>query len=383
MIIAKRASEQSTAALPSIQMLRAVAALAVLFCHLKMSLNWFGYSPNPLPAFVLGGAGVDLFFVISGFIMVYTSERLFAQPGAPQRFFSRRLIRILPLYWALTTIAVFGWHGLTLPWHLTWTNVIGSYLLIPTMRPGGTSPASTAPELVQAWTLYYEMFFYAMFAAVIVLPRRLAVIALSLFFVVIVSATQLIGSKELSVPWNIWSVPIIYEFVFGMWVALALRAGWRVHPAICCVVTVTAVAFMAVAAQFDLVNGQPMTSTYSRPLIWGTGTALVVACFALADVTQPVPMLFKPLVIVGDASYALYLFHTFVPYGLHAVHAPRIIDPAVHPFVYSALTAAIAIASALVLNVGDQKCRTWLLAKSQLRPALVIDRAQPSSRVAA
>jgi peptidoglycan/LPS O-acetylase OafA/YrhL len=364
LITTKRAKEQLAVPLPSIQVLRAVAALAVLFGHLGPSLYEFGYDPNLIPAFDFGAAGVDLFFVISGFIMVYTSERLFAERGASRSFFSRRVIRIVPLYWALTTLAIFGWHGLTLPAHLTWPNVIGSYFLVPTTRPTG----GEAPELVQAWTLYYEMLFYVLFAVVIVLPRHFAVIALSVIFLVIVSAAQMIG-PELGVPWKIWAVPITYEFVFGMWIALAFRAGWRLHPAVCCAVTLSALIFMVAAQQYDLVNLRPLTFTYSRPLVWGIGAALVVASFALADVTRPLPALLKPIVVIGDASYALYLFHTFVPFGFQAVHVPRIIDPLTHPFAYSGLTAAIAIIGALLINVLDGRSRRWLLEKTHLRRA--------------
>ncbi len=364
LITVGRPKEQVTVPLPSIQMLRAVAALAVLFGHLGPSLYEFGYDPTLIPAFDFGAAGVDLFFVISGFIMIYTSEQLFAQRSASQVFLSRRLIRIIPLYWVLTTVAVFGWHGLTLPVHLTWKNVIGSYLFIPTTRPTG----GEAPELVQAWTLYYEMFFYLLFAAVIVFPRHLAAIALSVLFLVIVSIVQVIG-PEIGVPWKIWGVPIIYEFVFGIWIALAFRAGWRLHPAVCCVITLSALVLMSMAQKYDLVNIRPLTFTYSRPLVWGTGAALIVASFALADVTRSVPTFLRPLVVLGDASYALYLFHTFVPFGLHATHVAQIIDPATEPFAYSALTAAIAIIGALLINLLDRRFRTWLLQKARLRRA--------------
>jgi exopolysaccharide production protein ExoZ len=376
MISAKLKDRQPTGPLPSIQILRAVAALAVLISHLSGSLAEFGYFPNPVPVFDFGAAGVDLFFVISGFIMVYTSERLFAEPGAPQRFFSRRLIRIFPLYWALTTITVAasGWHGLSLPEHLAWKNIIGSYLLFPMTGSNG----GAFPVLVQAWTLYYEMFFYALFAFVIVFPKHFAVVILTVIFVVVVSVARLVG-PNLEVPWSIWSAPIIYEFVFGMWIALAFRSGWRLHPAVCCIGAIAVLTLMVTAHQYGLIDERPLTSNYSRPLIWGTGAALIVATFALADVTRSLPTVLRPLVVLGDASYALYLVHEFVPLGLHAIHAPRIVDPASYPFSYSALTAAIAILSALLLNVLDQKFRNWLLEKAGLRPAFITSAASRSA----
>jgi len=350
--------------LHSIQMLRAIAALAVLLSHLSGSLSEFGYTPNPVPKFDYGAIGVDLFFVISGFIMVYTSERLFAKSNAPRVFFSRRVIRIFPLYWALTALAVFGWHGLTLPPFLTWKNVVGSFLLIPTTRPTGGVP----PVIIQGWTLYYEMFFYALFAIVIVFPRSLAVLTLTGLFVALVSASSFL---TWTVPWSIWSAPIVYEFVFGMWIALLYRAGWRLHPGACVGLAVAAVTLTVIAHLQGLINEEPLTHNYSRPLIWGVGAAAVVASFVLADVARTVPATLRPLIVLGDASYALYLFHSFIPFGLYAIHAPRIIDPAAYPFGYSALTAGLAILSALLLNVFDGRFRGWLLAKTRLRPSLV------------
>ena len=89
----------------SIQILRAFAALAVTIEHIA------GYEfarkyglPDALPHFTFGAAGVDLFFVISGFVMVYSSDGYFGRPKAPQEFFVRRLARVLPLYWVTTSI---------------------------------------------------------------------------------------------------------------------------------------------------------------------------------------------------------------------------------------------------------------------------------------
>ena len=89
-----------------LQVLRAVAALTVVFGHAQhdalvsaMRAGQAFTRNHALP----WGAGVDLFFVISGFIMVHASERLFGREGAARAFMLRRLIRIVPLYWLLAT----------------------------------------------------------------------------------------------------------------------------------------------------------------------------------------------------------------------------------------------------------------------------------------
>ncbi len=99
-------SARTSVPVASIQILRAVAALAVVALHVGHEGATRLGPRNPLPDFSVGAAGVDLFFVISGFIMVYASDTLFARAGAPATFFTRRLARIVPLYWAATAAAV-------------------------------------------------------------------------------------------------------------------------------------------------------------------------------------------------------------------------------------------------------------------------------------
>ena len=73
-----------------------------------------GGAPGPFKNFLLGAAGVDLFFVISGFVMVYSSESLFGRRDGPRKFFLRRLARIAPLYWAVTLaiiLYIYAVHG--------------------------------------------------------------------------------------------------------------------------------------------------------------------------------------------------------------------------------------------------------------------------------
>jgi exopolysaccharide production protein ExoZ len=94
---------RSDSSLVSIQAVRAIASLLVFWGHAINAVNLEVAAEFP-PLY--GQFGVDLFFVISGFVMVYASERLFGRAGAPITFFTRRLARIVPLYWATTAILV-------------------------------------------------------------------------------------------------------------------------------------------------------------------------------------------------------------------------------------------------------------------------------------
>jgi exopolysaccharide production protein ExoZ len=141
--------------LPGIQILRGLAALLVLIHHvLEESQPLFGgHIPSPLV--LLGASGVDIFFVISGFIMYYTNRHRFGRKDAPVDFLGRRIIRIVPLYW-LCTIAVVLLQigGLYAHKKITGTTLGLSLLFLPNAN------------IVHGvgWTLNYEMYFYAILA---------------------------------------------------------------------------------------------------------------------------------------------------------------------------------------------------------------------------
>jgi peptidoglycan/LPS O-acetylase OafA/YrhL len=128
----------------SIQVLRAIAALMVVFGH---AIGLVQHSSPTGSATLIStlrlptGAGVDLFFVISGFIMLTSSHKLFAQPGARVEFMRRRLIRIAPLYWACTHRYISGRNlikDVELP---SLAAVLAFYFFIPTTL-GASAPQS-------------------------------------------------------------------------------------------------------------------------------------------------------------------------------------------------------------------------------------------------
>ena len=121
-----------------------------------------GHADDPIPLYSLA-SGVDLFFVISGFIMVYSSEDLFGARGAWRTFLTRRLVRIVPLYW-LTTAITIPLMSLTVDWQ----SLLGSYFFIPYRAPSN----AIVPLHGVGWTLNLEMFFYVIFAAAISSLKR-------------------------------------------------------------------------------------------------------------------------------------------------------------------------------------------------------------------
>ena len=156
-----------------LQGLRAIAAWLVVADHAVLDMT-HGDLSNPATAFAwaMGTIGVDVFFVISGFIMVHISWGNFGQPGAAADFLRKRIVRIVPLYW-LATLAAFAFHKVSATHgaNAGFSELLRSALFIPYRDEDG----GWTPILPQGWTLDYEMFFYAIFAATIAFSRRVAV----------------------------------------------------------------------------------------------------------------------------------------------------------------------------------------------------------------
>jgi hypothetical protein len=209
--------------LAGIQILRAVAALGVVIHHMQSELIQRGFD-NPFPDFEVGAFGVDLFFVISGFIMVYSSGRFFARPDGGRRFFLKRLIRIVPLYWLFTTLLVFI--AIRGTWHTGAYSVkefIASYLFIPAPDRLGLM----IPTYPPGWTLNYEMFFYVCFASALRWSRPIAV---SLVVSALTALVILGYMVALPQPIAFWTDSLCLEFCYGIGLALLFLRGWRIRP---------------------------------------------------------------------------------------------------------------------------------------------------------
>jgi exopolysaccharide production protein ExoZ len=320
----------SSSSFVSIQALRAIAALLVFAEHaantlvFEHKLEWFPHVPY-------GPFGVDLFFVISGFVMVYSSERLFGQPDAPIRFFARRLARIGPLYWATT--AVFVW--LVVPQAST-KAVLGSIFFFPHIP-------WDAPVLFVGWTLVFEMFFYTVFAIALLAKGRFAAVAgASVFLILFVLLCAPPATASWGPPAGHSSAyladPIVLEFVYGMAIALVYRAGIRLSIAATFSLIIVAFVWFAATAL-----------SLPRPYSCGIAAALIVAGASLTSIPRPKQgLIVTGVVFWGDASYSLYLTH-ILSFSLVAwCGAKLLVNPLDHVwgFVLAMLAVPLFIAAA-------------------------------------
>ena len=278
----------------SIQALRALAALAVAIIHFEtVYLILIGHANGPFILFSFS-SGVDVFFVISGFIMVLSSEQFFAAPNGPREFLTRRLARIVPLYWVTSVIAIFL---MSLP--TDWDSVIKSALFIPYRKSDG----AIVPIHGVGWTLNYEMFFYALFSVAIFWPRRIAILLLCTALTSIVIMGRWLSPTL--VPLIYWSNPIILEFAIGILIALAYARNVEIPMLLRLCLVPLALASLWFSSGYMAPSG-------NRVLFWGVPAAILVACAVLGARKKRSRWIAAPINLLGDASYSLYLTHPLI-----------------------------------------------------------------------
>jgi exopolysaccharide production protein ExoZ len=297
-VIEPAAPEKSPANFLSIQALRAVAALLVVLYH---AFELWGLRVDPAAPGVKwtnGAAGVDVFFAISGFVMVISSRRLAGMPGAWRVFLRHRVIRIVPLYWLLTTLKILG--VVLLPTFVLRTSVdfysvAASYLFLPVVDTAG----HFRPVLSVGWTLTYEFLFYLFFAAALAL--RVDVLRIIVPGLGLIAAVALFRTDT----WPDWTIlfsTIVLEFVFGVVLAQWTLRGFWLPPAI---------AASLVLGGFVAILVLPMGPENLRVLSWGVPAFGIVAG-AVSLEFLVAPTLPRWLLALGDASYSIYLSHGFV-----------------------------------------------------------------------
>lgn len=284
----------------TIQALRAVAALMVVIYHMVHAETVHGGGVALLggPAH-FGYAGVDVFFVISGFIMATVTTGRFGSPAGALDFLCRRAIRIFPLYW-LCTLAIIALMALrpdALSSSFGDSGLIRSLLLVP--QEGG-------PLLVVGWTLTYELFFYAMTALALAVGSASRVRAMVLGWAAVLLLLQAVPTQS---PWaNVLTSPLSLEFMAGALAGLY----WRKLPDLLAWPAVASGIAWMVAAGLLLAefpnHGQ---SHGTRVVAFGLPSTLLIIGLARMEAEGRV----RPkglLVQLGNASYSLYLTHLFV-----------------------------------------------------------------------
>jgi exopolysaccharide production protein ExoZ len=288
-------SQRPNSKLQSIQYLRGIAAMGVALTHASTSL--FNGDSAIIP-FTIGAAGVDLFFVISGFIMFYTTA---SDQVSPTEFYARRFIRIVPLYFALTTFC-FALARVA-PGALRSVSAdpydyFRSVLFVPF---NNLKLGTVEPVLAQGWTLNYEMFFYLVFGACLLLTRTTRIVACFLIFLILSVIGSFLTSSNAVV--HTYTDSLTMEFAFGMILGYVVTT----RPQVLIVVVGGAVIATAAIALLQVrLPGVPL----ARFVAAGIPASAIVATALWLDRDGRVPHV-PLLMLLGNASYSIYLTHGF------------------------------------------------------------------------
>jgi exopolysaccharide production protein ExoZ len=324
----------------NLHLLRVIAALGVVYFHTTsdagLKLDWD-----------VGSRGVDVFFVISGFIIAYIAT------SKPDQFLLRRLIRVVPFYWAATLFVfamvmiapqLFRTTSASIP------HLLASLLFVPHEHAG-----EMQPTLLLGWSLNFEMFFYVVFALGLRISTRWSPLLCVGWLVAFVVVIHTIASQ--SPVMTFYARPIVLEFCYGIGVfylfswctarkdQLARIAGLKWLVAAVCAGSLAAIVVLEHATHDDV----------PRYLAAGIPAFFLVASALLLERIWGLATSNRLIYLLGEASYIIYLVHPYIVFTVLRVglrNAGALSSPVLAVLIVGllALTSAIAIAIHVVFE---------------------------------
>jgi exopolysaccharide production protein ExoZ len=289
--------------LEGIQILRGYAAMLVVVTHLWSA----GLVSSALRFSRIGGLGVDIFFIISGFIMCYSLRDRVRLEDCFQ-FLKKRVIRVYPIY-LLVLIPFLLQYLVRNVGSVDPLLVIGNLLLLPSFSGSPEYRMLVGP----AWTLTYELFFYLLFTGAMLssASKDRAIYTVMVVIVLLVTLVNILGLKGDRLQWSnfqyIVGDTLLFNFVIGcscyfVWRKYA-RAVFSFWSALAAAVVLTVVSLGL--SKFGL----------PRILSLGLPAGAIVLVFLFADFEKR--NLTKPLLFLGSASYSIYLVHAVIAHWKH------------------------------------------------------------------
>lgn len=294
--------KDSSRALNGLQIMRGIAASLVLWHHCLEESKYVSYAGAPPEWLIrIGAAGVDIFFVISGFIMMYTNFANGKECLTPTQFVKRRFLRIYPLYWVCCCL-VLGLRafGLFSAAQIAPDYLLNSLLLLPLRSHLLLGPA---------WTLVFEIYFYLLFA--VALRSRAASWTL-------VGTTALITLIYLAAPWaptqelsKFLQSELPFEFCFGLVLGyLATRDNISIPRIFRYAWAPASLIAIVLTSVLPSPSTAGLATTSQRLLVWGIPASFIILAAASWRPSLRTALA-RAALLLGDASYAIYLTHAF------------------------------------------------------------------------
>jgi len=286
-----------------IQVLRGIASLLVVFLHSTVNLNGILKREFFLNIFTFGGAGVDIFFVLSGFIITYTSSKALQTSRTPLPFLRRRFVRIYPSYWIVITLfliiqLLFTSFYNAGAYNFTLSNILATFFLLPnhTMVNG------------VSWTLTYELFFYFLFSLAFFIPKKKIALLLAVLYAVVIIILHCFGYNAEQEPgkWlQLLTLPMNTEFIMGIIAALIVSK-----------IPSSAALWCLVGGTLLFIGGAVLQDTghiivhngFNRVILFGIASFFIITGLVKYELLHKVNV-HNFLLQLGEASYSLYLLH--------------------------------------------------------------------------
>jgi peptidoglycan/LPS O-acetylase OafA/YrhL len=256
----------------------------------------------------VGSRGVDVFFVISGFIIAYIGT------SKPEQFLRRRLIRVVPFYWA-ATLCVFALAAAAPRFFHSTTASVPHLLMSLLFIPHENVTGEMHPTLVLGWSLNFEMFFYVTFAlALAISPRRAPLLCVGWLLAFVAAIHSIKPDSDVL---SFYARPIVLEFCFGIGVyylfnwCSARRERLARVGALKWALLAVLVGGLVVLNVFEKLY--PETPRY---LVAGIPATAIVASALLLERIYGLTTHNRGLYLLGEASYIVYLIHPYIVFGV-------------------------------------------------------------------
>ncbi|MFS0575781.1 acyltransferase [Sporosarcina sp. 179-K 3D1 HS] len=281
-----------------IQFSRALVPLLVMLFHVSESMNgYWNYSLLSLTLLPLSG-GVNYFFALSGFMIYYIYHDKFTQPNELKGYLLNRVIRVYPLYWVLTLVAILVFLLFPYLGEITPQAVISSIFLIP-------DPSELVPVLDVAWSLVHTIYFYLIFSVFFFSKRYVSKVILVSF--AFISVAFVVGM--------LWSESDLINFLFNEYNLIFLAGIWSASFILNYRINMKLSVFLAVIGfiGFPLTWLNYIYNVVHLNFDIATGVSSILIILGLGSIDMQKSIAIPKLLnYVGNASFAIFLSHNLV-----------------------------------------------------------------------
>ncbi|MDB5199018.1 MAG: Acyltransferase 3 [Chitinophagaceae bacterium] len=284
-----------------IQVLRGIASLLVVLLHCSRNSTEILQQRFLGDVFLFGGAGVDIFFVLSGFIITYTNFKFIGKSDHFNFFIRRRVVRIYPTYWII--ISLFLLLQVLLPsfyrthFSFDFINIISTYLLLPGhVMVNGVS-----------WTLSYELFFYLLFSLAFFIPQKKWSFYIAMLYAAIIILLPVMGynfENDNSLL-SLVTYPMNVEFFMGVLVGVLIS---KISNKIAMPLIITGSILFLMSAVFFNLNYYLVPNTFNRVILFGIPSFFIITGLVKYELNKKIKV-HNIFLLLGEASYSLYLIH--------------------------------------------------------------------------